>query len=392
MKRAYLLVVALILLSACQADFFGVAPTDITLNTKDITVEKGKESTLTVTFMPSNSKKVDLTWISLDPSVATVQDGIVYGVESGCTEIVVKYGELTDKCTVTVIIPATAINLNTPKLTLTQGDSKKLIATLEPSSSTDEVRWETSNERIATVNQGVVTGIAEGEATITAIAGTLKTACNVKICALEAIDLGLSVKWANMNIGAASPEDFGDYYAWGELEPYYYSLEPLIWKEDKPDGYIWASNKWFNGNAWEILKYCTNNNSWAGTGAPDNKTVLDAEDDVASVISGGKWRLPTLQEQDELRSKCTWAWTTKKGILGYEVTSKRNGNSIFIPASGGIAIKYYGETGLHGCYWSSTIEETLPRQACVLVIKADVVGWGPGDRCNGYTVRPVTKE
>lgn len=377
---------------SCQPENNGVPATNIILNTKDISVEKGEEVSLSVTFIPSNSRKDNLTWISLDSSIATVKKGVVTGIEPGTTEIVVKCGELADTCKVTVVILSTAISFYTKQLTLTQGDSRTLIVNVEPSNSTEQIMWESSNEGVATVNQGVVRGVAEGVTTITAKAGPLRTECNVKVAVLKAVDLGLSVKWADMNIGASSPEDHGDYYAWGEIEPYYYSLDPIIWKEEKPDGYSWGSYKWANGSAFSITKYGLKIDGWEGAAPPDNNTELDPDDDVASVISGGKWRMPTLSEQDELRTKCTWVWTTKNGVNGCEVTSKRNGNSIFIPTTGGIVRKFYGEVDLHGDYWSSTLDEFLNRKAYALVFKEGDVGWGPSDRCDGRPIRPVTKQ
>ena len=124
----------------------------------------------------------------------------------------------------------------------------------------------------------------------------------------EYVDLGLSVKWATCNVGAVSPEDYGDYFAWGETEP--------------KDFYAWSTYKWCNGSYDTLTKYCTDSKY----GTVDNKTVLDLEDDAAHVNWGGDWRMPTKAEQDELYNNCTWEWTTQNGVNGYKVTSKINGN------------------------------------------------------------------
>lgn len=130
----------------------------------------------------------------------------------------------------------------------------------------------------------------------------------------EAVDLGLSVKWATCNVGAERPEDYGDYFAWGETEP--------------KDDYSRNTYKWCRGEDY-ITKYCTDKKY----GTVDNKTVLDSEDDVARVKWGGKWRMPTREEFKELWEKCVWKWTTLNEVNGELITGP-NGNSIFLPAAG----------------------------------------------------------
>lgn len=159
----------------------------------------------------------------------------------------------------------------------------------------------------------------------------------------ELVDLGLSVKWRARNLGATKPEEYGDYYAWGEVET--------------KNNYDWSTYKWCNGGYNKITKYCPENkgDNWDGTGKPDGKTVLDLEDDAAHVVLGGNWRMPTDKEWSELRTQCTWTWTTWNGVNGCIVQSKSNGNSIFLPAAG-----YRYGTDLifsvsDGFYWSSSL-------------------------------------
>ena len=192
----------------------------------------------------------------------------------------------------------------------------------------------------------------------------------------EYVDLGLSVKWATFNVGATKPEEYGNYYAWGETEAksvYTY------------DNYIIC-----NGNAYSTLtKYNTTNEY----GIVDNKTMLDPEDDVAHVKWGGTWRMPTAAEQDELRKYCTWIWTTINGVNGCLITSNISGytnRSIFLPAAGSCESKLYN-VGVVGYYWSSTLRKNVPRDAEMLAI------YPPDDkyhyyfqrRFSGYQVRPV---
>ena len=189
----------------------------------------------------------------------------------------------------------------------------------------------------------------------------------------EYVDLGLSVKWATFNVGATKPEEYGGYYAWGETEE----------KED----YSWSTYKWCNGSSTTMTKYCTN----CYNGTVDNKAILDPEDDVAHVKWGGNWRMPTGAEQGELRNNCTWTWTTHNGVKGYKVTSKSNGNSIFLPAAGyrvGTGLSYSGSSGR---YWSSSLYGSDSSGAFYLYFSSGGYGWSYGGRYYGFSVRPVSK-
>ena len=140
----------------------------------------------------------------------------------------------------------------------------------------------------------------------------------------EYVDLGLSVKWATHNLGAEKPEDFGNNYAWGEVET--------------KDTYDWSNYKWCNGgepisySSSKLTKYCTT----SSYGNVDNKTTLEIADDAANANLGGNWRMPTSAEVDELISECEWIW--QEG--GYLVVSKVNSKSIFIP-SASVCAKYW---------------------------------------------------
>ena len=201
-----------------------------------------------------------------------------------------------------------------------------------------------------------------------------------------AVDLGLSVCWAACNIGAATPEDYGDFYAWGETEPYYESLSPLTWKSGKEYGYDWPSYKWCNESSTKLIKY--NYNSYYGS--VDNKTVLEQDDDVAHTLLGGNWRMPTDDEWTELRQKCSWKWTTQNGVKGRLVTGP-NGNSIFLPATGFRSSINWWSAGDAGYYWSSTLYSKDPRVAWGVDPWHDIVDRGTSDRCKGQAIRPVTE-
>lgn len=296
------------------------------------------------------------------------------------------------------VIHVESVVLDKTELSLTVGTTKTLVATVYPTNADDKsLSWDSSDKSVAKVDTyGMVIGLSPGKATITVTSqdGGKKAVCNLTVSkpaspstGPEIIDLGLSVKWASTNLGASAPEEYGDYYAWGETEPYYSSLSPLTWKEGKEYGYNWPSYKW-SGMAYSTLtKYC--NDSTCGLdGFTDGKTVLDLADDAAHVKLGGKWRIPTHEEQVELQTKCSWEWTAN----GYKVTGP-NGNSIFLPSTGIFSLKELAETGpngIWGFYWSSSLYSDDAHKAHDFGF--DRYGFNIDkrhDRFLGFSIRPV---
>ena len=169
------------------------------------------------------------------------------------------------------------------------------------------------------------------------------------------VDLGLSVKWATCNVGANSPEEFGQYFAWGE-----------------------TTTK---------AEYTDENSTTYG------KTMNDisgnAQYDAATANWGGNWRMPTYDELYELINYCTWTWTTKKGINGCKVTGP-NGNSIFLPAAGRRSVSWLDGAGSFGDYWSSMPNDYLDVHfACLLGFDSSDHDMGNLSRILGHSVRPV---
>ena len=387
MKRLLSVFAVLGLLFACTEETNSgrtneVFATAIALNKAEVTIEKGSTVDLTVSTTPVNVADLKIEWSSSNPSVASVDNGKVTAVAAGTAEILAKSGDLTAKCAITVVVSTTSIKLNKTSIELEQGQSDTLTATLEPADATDEIAWKSSDKSIAVVESGVVAAVSPGTATITASAGTLSATCEVVVkgpVPEGSVDLGLSVYWATCNLSengfVSSPEEYGDYFAWGEVEP--------------KTSYNWASYKWANGDSNKLTKYCPANKTdyWDGEGEPDGKTVLDPEDDAAHVILGGKWRMPTKSEQDDLRTKCTWTWDDAK--KGYTVTGT-NGNSIFLPAAG-----YRYDAGLDlsssAFSWSSSLEEFGPSLAWNVNFGPVGVVRGSLLRYNGSSVRPVSE-
>ncbi len=190
----------------------------------------------------------------------------------------------------------------------------------------------------------------------------------------EYVDLGLSVKWATCNLGASSPEGYGDYFAWGETET-------------KTD-FGWNTYMWCNGSSNSLTKY----NTSAMSGSVDGKTVLESGDDAASQAFGGKWRMATIKEWEELCNDkyCTWTWTTVNGVQGYRITSKITGftdNSIFLPAAGYKDGTNAVSVGVRGYYWSSSLDSSSSAQYVEFYSSSKITL--SAIRCFGYPVRPV---
>lgn len=159
------------------------------------------------------------------------------------------------------------------------------------------------------------------------------------------VDMGLSVKWASYNVGATKPEEYGNFYAYGEIEPKEeYTLENYQW-------YFEDYNDW-DCDEWE--KYYKLGATFTGTNY-----------DVAHVKWGDEWRMPTRAEWNELINNCTWAWTGVNGVTGALATSNINGNTIFIPAAGNMVDDKHTHDQLGCFYWTSTeYEQSDISQEC----------------------------
>ena len=192
---------------------------------------------------------------------------------------------------------------------------------------------------------------------------------------VNAVDLGLpsGTLWADRNVGADSPEAYGDYFAWGETEPKSY--------------YDWSTYKWGAGYS-NLTKYCTK--SYSGT--VDGKSTLDLEDDAAYANMGSEWCTPTYVELQELYDNCSWSWTTLNGVCGHKLTSNHNGNSIFLPAAGYRAFDSLLYAGSRGSYWTSSLNESKPSGVYVLDLDSDHYVWNDfGGRCYGCPVRAIVR-
>lgn len=209
---------------------------------------------------------------------------------------------------------------------------------------------------------------------------------------VEAVDLGLSVKWANMNVGAESVTDYGDYFAWGETEGYKSGKKNF--SESTYKYYMSTTEKYTDKDGFEVTENKKGYTKYVADdyrgydGFRDDKETLDLEDDAANANWGGEWRMPTSKEIDELVYKCSWQWCALNNVWGYKVVGP-NDNYIFLPAAG-----YRGDSSLYGAvsrgyYWSSSLRESYSNDACSLSFNPSNGDWYGYYRYNGFSVRPV---
>ncbi len=188
----------------------------------------------------------------------------------------------------------------------------------------------------------------------------------------EYVDLGLpsGTLWATCNVGANSPEEYGYYFAWGETET--------------KSNYNWTTYKWCNGSESTLTKYCTD----SSYGTVDNKAELELDDDAAYANWGKDWRIPSVEQFEELidSENSTTIWTISNGVYGLKITSMHNGNSIFLPAAG-----YLNDCpqNTRGDYWSCKLDASTMSHAYRLYFNSSISKTWYGSRAVGMSVRPV---
>ena len=203
------------------------------------------------------------------------------------------------------------------------------------------------------------------------------------------VDLGLSVNWASCNLGASSPEEFGDFYAWDEIETKYnYSLDSYnSYKAETMSEREMEGNKGY-------IKYIPQSkaDSYGFRRFYDNKAVLDPEDDIVHITLKGNWRMPRKEEFDELIANCKCEWVSFKGVNGTKFTSKVEGYTdkwIFLPAAGYSNGTHLFNAGNYGSYWSASLYNVYPDYAHYLYLNSDYVCTLNYNRYYGQTIRPV---
>jgi len=289
-----------------------------------------------------------------------------------------------------------AITLSESAASLTLGATCQLTATITP---TDAVKpgltWTSSDESVATVDEtGLVTAKGAGTATITCAAtdgGGVNATCEVTVIKIDRsgtidgrdyvdLDLASGTLWATCNVGASSPEEYGDYFAWGETEGY----------NSGKTNFSWSTYKYCQGSNKTFTKYCFNS-SYGYNGYTDKLTELDPLDDAAYVNWGSDWCMPSLEQYIEIfkQEYTTNEMTTQNGVYGWKITSKGNGNSIFLPAAGCRDESSLQKAESIGCYWILSFSTMNPDKVWRLIISSSTLGIGEMNRYLGASVRPV---
>ena len=305
--------------------------TGVRLSETDITLEYGQTKALTATVAPADATDKTVIWSSSDNTVASVDsDGLVTALGSGTATITATAGLCEATCTVRVPeVMVSAINPDLPVIRIVAGETSRNNFEIIPANAADKsVRCYPNKESIATVQyketifQGEVTarwceitgvGVGTTDIVIENQKSGVKASFTVIVVAPEPEwrDLGLSVKWADRNLGAVEDYMVGTYYAWGEVEA--------------KESYYWANYKWYDGH--ELTKYKT------------MSTVLSQEDDIAFSELNGKGRIPKASEIKELLNTFgsedfTWNWCNDGQYCGWSIESLITHDSIFIPVSG----------------------------------------------------------
>ena len=302
--------------------------------------------------------------------------------------ILVSCGEKED-----TTIKVASVTVSLPSLTMEVGQTQQLEAEILPEDATNKtVTWASSDEAVATVSEtGLVTVQGAGLAEITANSGG-KSGIFTVIVPVEtavAVDMGLpsGLKWASYNLGATKPEEFGDYYAWGEVTP------------QKTD-YTWETYKFYAG--WDeysnvkLSKYFSSvdNLKILQLGKKSGETV----DDAARARLGGKWRMPTEEDFKELYINCDilHGFMTYNGVTGFKfINSAHPEKWIFLPAAGcqGDDTLKPGTSYLR--YWSSTRHDVEKCAACLrfyVESGGSLAGINFDTRYFGFSIRPVCEE
>ena len=292
--------------------------------------------------------------------------------------------------------PVKSIALSETEIGLEPSATRQLNANVQPSYAINKVlAWESSDETVATVDAtGLVTAVKPGTCTITCRAtdgsGVFAT-CNVNVFIDNSgsingrnyVDLGLpsGTLWATCNVGANAPEEYGDYFAWGETtQKGYYELETYAYNNGSHDELA-------------LTKYCYQSD-YGYNGFTDMLTELLPEDDAATVNWGSDWQMPSYDQITELYNSeyTTTEWTTQNDVNGRKITSKLNGNSIFLPAAGGWFLGQYMplHKGTEGNYWSRSIDTWMHSSfASQLGFDSSKITMYQASRCLGMSVRPV---
>lgn len=357
------LVVITHLFLACESKTPVFIETGIILSKNELTVYEGRACSISASYESGN--KCTPRWSSSDSTIVAIssveENGskcLLKTIKAGTAQIIAKDENFTAVCEVSVV--ADSFFISTNELTMYLNSDTTLRAWRKSGQAT-KVSWLSSDENVVKISSlgdyGKVSAIGAGTAIVTAIWESNVLECKVTVREYSGqtsnhtwVDLGLSVRWATMNVDATSETDYGGWYGWGEIEPKYsVSWSTYKWYDnDYPinwgDFYFNAITKYtiddghHKGRWYEeqtktsvVDGVTTYETTYVFVG--DNKHFLDPEDDVATVKWGSQWRMPSKSECQELVDKCRWVYGSVDGVMGTKIIGP-NGQSIFIPAAG----------------------------------------------------------
>lgn len=267
--------------------------------------------------------------------------------------------------------------------TLYLGQKFVFSPTVIPSYATNpELTFESSDENVVTISSKTATAVGIGTCTVTCRAtdgSGVFAQCRITVDH-KTVDLGLpsGTLWATYNVGADTPEGYGDHFAWGETKP--------------KENYDWTTYAFSNGSYLSMTKYCSDS-QYGDNHFTDNLTELLPEDDAATANWGEDWQMPSQAQMQELfnSQNTEGTWKTENGVFGRLLFSKTTNDSIFLPFAGRYYETTLQSTGDNGCYWSRTLAASSS-SAFAYYMYYPGITWGGNTRCYGFSVRPVKKQ
>ena len=415
-----LLILATLLFLACESKNPGndepiFIETEIILSENELTIYEGVEMSIFASYESGN--KCTPSWNSSDSKIVAITS--VAEDESMCVFKALKVGtaqitarEETLAATCEILVLADSFFISTNELIMFPNCDTTLNAWYKSGKSV-EILWSSSNENVVKIsNYGKVSAVGVGTAIITATSESNVLECKVTVRELSGqaanhawVDLGLSVRWATMNMDATSETDYGKWYCWGEIEP--------------KTSFAWATYKWYDNNYtinwgefyfYAITKYTLDDGWHRGRWyeeqtttkvidgvttyettyvfVGDNKKFLEPEDDVATVKWGSQWRMPSQAECQELVDNCRWVYGSINGVMGTKIIGP-NGQFIFIPAAGCADPDGKYGVGSYATFWSNEIAYSTGNAFYVSCGKSTCECDKYYYRVGGRSVRPV---
>lgn len=405
-----------------------IEPTKIYLDMQALSIKEEEAFELNVLTEPENAtfNSSDVEWSISGNAVCMDQEegerAYFSGAETGIAAVKAKLGELEASCNVTVVaatVPVASVSISGIK-NVTVGDHITLTADVQPyNASNRNIEWTVTNgeRKVLTITSKDWHKISfdvghHGNAVVKVTTKDGGKEASVTITSSlpaepeGAVDLGYRVNskivyWDKCNIGAKMESSFGDYFAWGDPDPHYESLNPVIWDGMHPDGYTRQNCKWMYKGLNALLHYNYN----PKYGPVDYRYWLEPYDDPAVRHKGDGWHMPDIAALLWLKDNCTWTETERNGVKGMLATSKVPGfgdKAIFFPANGyfsgtdnianGSWEDHEGEAYYAGTYWCRNLDVEEPLNAYNMTLAKGKVVVHSVSRYIGEGVRAILRQ